>query len=271
MGRRWSQLSSIYNDPAEILEDYQNPKDGNLADVYRLRLGLPYVSKDDQLRKSDVYDCCAGDLMASTDSGPCAMGVDVGQTFHIVIGTRSSKRKHEILRVARCTTWGEIHDFARKFNVKSAVIDVAPYEDSAREFQKSEPYSIYLCRYNENSVQDVQFNQKTGIVSVNRTQIFDSTHRMVSDKEAILPRRCPEMEEFAKQLCNAYKILETNKRTGTSVYRYRGENEHYRNALNYFKLAANPKRLAQKKTRLEQFRRSSDDEKADNNYKRSKF
>jgi hypothetical protein len=96
-----------------------------------------------------------------------------------------------------------------------------------------------LCEYKENTPQGTIYNQNTGIVSVNRTEIFDLTHRMVTTPGMLtIPRFCDETKEFAKQMCGAFKVLEKNKKTGTSVYRYKGKNEHYRNALNYFILAA---------------------------------
>jgi hypothetical protein len=60
----------------------------------------------------------------------------------------------------------------------------------------------------------------------------------------ILPRYSPEIKEFAKQMCDAYKILDTNKKTGAKEYRYKGTIDHYRNALNYFLLAASRSRIA---------------------------
>ncbi len=43
-GYQWSQLTSSFNDPLDILHDLRNPPKNNLADVYRLQLGLPYIS-----------------------------------------------------------------------------------------------------------------------------------------------------------------------------------------------------------------------------------
>lgn len=269
IGRNWSQLSSAFNDPAEILEEFINPTDGNYGDVYRLRLGLPYISKEEQLRKIDVYRCCKNEIMPGSDNGPCAMGVDVGKIKHIVIGSRTGRNTYEILKVARVSKWSDIHDLAKRYGVRSAVIDIRPYEDEAREFQKAEPYLIYLCEYDYNTARDVAYNEKTKIVKVNRTQIFDASHRVISEEQVVLPRRCEEVEEFAAQLCNAYKIQETNKRTGTSVFRYKGRNEHYRNSLNYFLLAASPKKLAKKKSKLDRMRTQKAT--ANNNYKRSRF
>ena len=117
----------------------------------------------------------------------------------------------------------------------------------------------------------MNFNEKTGLVAANRTQIFDSTHRIITEKEILFPRRCPEIEEFTTQLCNPYKYLKQDKNRNTAVYRYEGKNDHFRNALNYFVLAAHPKRLAVKKTLLQRMLSRSMDHKSDNNYRRSKF
>ena len=248
-GYQHSQLTSIYNDPLEILHAFRNPPEGNLADVYRLRLGLPYIAAEDRLTKAQVLDCCNANPMSHYHQGPCAMGVDVGKIKHIVIGYRTGKDQYTIVKTAQLSEWQDIMDMAMRFNVKSAVVDIRPYEDSARKFQKEARFKTYLCEYKENAVNDYVYNDNTGIVSANRTQIFDATHRLTTTPgRLMIPRYDKDIEEFAKQMCGAFKVLETNKKTGTSVYRYKGKNEHYRNALNYFTLAARGGRIANKKT-----------------------
>jgi hypothetical protein len=69
---------------------------------------------------------------------------------------------------------------------------------------------------------------------------------MLTDGSIVLPAQCPEVEEFARQCCNTAKFEEKDKRNGTLTFRYRptgDEQEHYRNALNYFVLAAGRKVL----------------------------
>ena len=241
-GYRWSQLTSVFNDPAEILRDFREPPENNLADVYRLRLGLPYIAAEDRLTLADVYNCCNNDSMYPNHSGPCAMGVDVGIVKHIVIGIKINKDQYQILKVINfsgLSAWNEIHDLARRFNVKSAVIDIRPDMDIVRKFQADEPYPIFLCEYSNNPAYTRTWDIKRGIVKDYRTALFDATHRMVVTPGMLtIPRRSPEIEEFAKQMCNAYKLLETHKKTGAKEYRYKGDKEHYRNALNYFLLAA---------------------------------
>jgi len=249
-GYQWSHLTSSFNDPAEILENYTNPPKGNLDDVYRLRLGLAHVSQEDKLEISQVLECCNRDLMATSSGQATAMGVDVGKHgYHVIIGIRTGRDRFELLKVACVGDWPDIHDLARKFNVNSAVIDIRPYESAARMFQKSEPYRIFLCEYTENPTQESVWDNKTMLVRAYRTGIFDTTHRLISEHRLSIPRECPEIKEFAKQVCATAKVLEMNKRTGDSVYRYRKlGDEHYRNALNYFYLAASGGRIVSAKS-----------------------
>jgi hypothetical protein len=241
-GYRWSQLTSSFNDPLDILRAFENPPNGDPTDIYRLRLGLPYVSAEDKLAVATVLACCGGDLMRTGSRGPCAMGVDVGKMKHVVIGCRIDRERYEILRVAAVEKWEEIHDLAQRFNVRSAVIDIRPYEDEARAFQKAErSMRIFLCEYLDLGLGEPDFESELGLVKVNKTEIFDRTHRLIVNKHILLPRECPEVGEFARQVSSAAKVLEVNKRSGVGIYRYRpvGRNgDHFRNSLAYFVLAA---------------------------------
>jgi len=264
VGYLWSHLNSNFNDPAEVLDQFNNPPQGNLDDIYRLRLGLPHIDAESQLTTERIYECCGADVMPQHHTGPCAMGVDVGKIKHVVIGCKTAQERYEIIKVARVTGWNDIHDLARAYNVRSAVIDARPYEDEARSFQKAEPYRIFLCEYLDTSVVGVNYNVNTGIVKANRTEACDGTHRLIAEKRFKFPRRCPDIEEFAKQTCNLAKVLETNKRNGQAVYRYlppTSGGDHFRHALNYFVMATSGVAIARSA-----FSSYDEDETADNKY-----
>lgn len=246
-GYRWSQLTSVFNDPAEILDDFTNPPEGNLGDVYRLRLGLPYSAHDDKLRINDVLACCGPDCMPRTHNGPCAMGVDVGKTKHYVIGVRTGNDRYELIRIGTADNFNEIHDLARMYNVRSAVIDLRPYEDEVRSFQRQERYFVALCEYSDSLISETAWNEQNGTVKVHRTGIFDASHRLITNGQVTIPRQCPEVKEFARQCCNTARFQEKEKRGGTPIFRYKAigdKQEHYRSALNYFLLAAGSNRIA---------------------------
>ena len=238
-GYRWSCLTSPNNDPAEILADFVNPPQGNLADIYRLSLGLPYVATEDRLTIPQVYSRCGQSVMGMSDPGPCAFGLDVGKIKHLVIGKRTGRKNFQIVKVARLSDWDDISRMITKFNCTSGVIDARPYEDEARRFQKAHHLRIFLCEYSETTPVGTTWNPKTKMVKVNRTEICDATHNLVTqDGSLILPRRSPELDEFARQVCDPAKSQEINKKTKQVLYRYKGKEDHYRHALNYFLMAA---------------------------------
>ncbi len=244
-----SQLMTPFNDPAEILADYVDPPFGNLADVYRLRLGRPYSDKNEKLTQHVVLNNCGNEGPRVTHPGPCAMGVDVGKIKHVVIGIKTDSGKYEIIKTCKIPesthSWDDIYDLGEKYNVKSAVIDAAPYYDEARSFQRRVRYKTYLCQYSDTQITEYKFDENTGLVKVNRTELFDESHRVLSNGHAILPRQCPETEEFARQCCNCARFEEKDPRRGV-VFRYRptgDRQEHFRNAFNYFLLACSGHRI----------------------------
>lgn len=245
-GYQWNHLASVYHDPGRILRDFTDPPEGNLGDVYRLDLGLPYSSAEDKLQKDVVLRCCGNDIMPERHDGPCAMGVDVKKVKHIVIGTRTGRDRYEIHKVAEVQSFKDVHDLAKRYNVKSDVVDIRPYEDEARQYQKSSGHKTYLCEYTDSPLQEANFNDNTGVVKAYRTGIFDASHRIITDGQIRLPRRCKAVEDFAIGCCKCVKSKETNKRTGQIVYRYRktgDKQDDYRHALNYFLLAASGWRI----------------------------
>ena len=245
-GYQLSQLTSLRNDPAEILKDYNEPPEGNLSDVIRLRLGRPHIAAEDKLRPEDVYNCCGDNYTLNSHNGPCIMGLDCMKGKHLIIGARTGRDSYEIYKFSvifgqGMDSWNEIFDLCRKFNVKSGVIDIRPYEDAARAFQKRAKFPIWLCEYKETTPLGSIYNPNTGIVSVCRTEIMDASHRLiVTPGNLVLPRReTPNMGEFVKQVCSPFKVREVNKKTQQEIYRYRKSGEdHFRHSLNYFILAA---------------------------------
>ena len=243
-GYRWSQLTSpCPRDPSMILEDFINPPENNLADVYRIQLGLPFINAEDRLTTAQVFSRCGSSVMGIGDPGPCSFGLDVGKICYLVIGKRTGTKTHEIVKVARLPgdgDWHKIGEMIHSFNCKSGVIDIRPYEASARRFQQSLKMTVFLCEYSETTPIPRSFSLTTGIVKVNRTEILDDSHNLVAeDGKLVLPAvHHSEIKEFAKQVCNPAKVLETNKQTKRSVYRYRGTEDHYRHALGYYLLAA---------------------------------
>ena len=240
-----SQLNSMFVPLKMIMDAFENPPHGDLAEVYNSMLGMAYIASENHLTYDDIYNCAGAnnDLMSTWHDGPCAMGVDVGKELHCVIGIRPAQRQLKVLNVGRCGTFEDLHDVAKRFNVKSMVIDLKPETHKVRDFQRiNREFGVYLCDYQEFQRHGAAWNDKEKTVVVNRTEICDSSHDIVkSDGRLILPRRNSEIDEYAREMCNLVKVLAKDEDGKAKAYRYRPVGtkvDHYRHATNYFLLAA---------------------------------
>lgn len=243
VGWRISKLNTSYSDPTVILDQYENPPHGDLAEVMNSKLGRAYIPAENRLTEQEVYACCGEDPMLLHHDGPTCMGVDVGRKLHTVIAERSTRESLKVIWIGRLDHFNELHDVAKKFNVRSAVIDLRPEIRKVREFQRQENYAVFGCQYMESKVGAIQWDEKDWIVKVDRTEILDATHDLVVEPgKLLLPRRSEEINKFAVEMCNIAKILVEDPDTGLKVYRYKNlgssRPDHYRHALCYCLMAA---------------------------------
>lgn len=251
-----SQLNSVFVDPKTILDAYENPPNGNKAEVLNSKLGMAYIAAENQLTLNDVYNCCGPDPMLTRDAGPCAMGVDVGFDLNVVVGYRSSDRSLELCHLARVNSFNDLHDIAQRFNVKAAVIDMEPETRKAREWQGMERFPVYLCDYVRRAGSGIRWDEEKFLVQVNRTENCDAVHSLIADRGKMrIPRRSAEVDEYARQMTLIAKVLEEDPETGSREYRYRKlGDDHYYHATGYFWMAANRIGISQSVHQAEQQR-----------------
>jgi hypothetical protein len=235
-----SQLNSMYIDPGKILRLFENPPHGDLSEIMNSKLGRAYIAAENRLTPDLVWGCCSEDYMQTKADGPSYMGVDVGKTLHVVIGQRTTRKLMKITKVARVGAFSDLHDLARRFNVKCMVIDYKPEIRKVRELQNTERFPVYACDYVERKTGQAAWDENDMFVKVNRTEICDATHEAVINPGRLaLPKRNTEMKEYVKEMCNMAKTLIEDPITGGKEYRYRKLGaDHYRHATNYAYLAS---------------------------------
>lgn len=240
-----SQLNLMTVDPLSILKLFLNPPNGNIQEVYNSKLGMAYIAAENRLTPHDLWPLCSQDISPISHEGPTAMGVDVGNNFHVTIVDRPNDRQHRIVKICEVTSkkmddFTPLHDLARQYNVRACVIDFAPVQQKVRSFREAETYEVFGCIYQEHQRGPASWDVIDGIVRVNRTEVCDQTHDICMRKDAlIVPRRSPEIEKWVAQMCNLAKVLEEDKATGARDYHYRRLGpDHYRHSLNYAMLAA---------------------------------
>jgi hypothetical protein len=235
-----SQLNSTYVDPTHVLNKYEDPPYGDLSEVMNSTLGRAYIPAENRLMPSEVYGRCGSEPMLTKHEGPTCMGVDVGRVLHVVIAQRTTRNTLKVLKVGRYDSFRDLHDLARDFGVKSAVIDLFPEKRKVVEFQKSESFSVFGCNYVETRTGQIAWDEKESIIKGNRTEICDMSHELVSSPSGlVLPRRNREIDQFVREVCNIAKVLDEDSDTGARVFRYKKLGaDHYRHALNYALLAS---------------------------------
>ena len=126
----------------------------------------------------------------------------------------------------------------RNLNVSLCVVDAFPETRNARAFAERHRGKVYLNYYNVHQKGSSAWNEKELIVSCNRTESLDSSHKEIMDQSIILPKECEIIREFAKHLHNVAKKLEEDEETGSKRYVYvKLGTDHFRHAFNYETMA----------------------------------
>jgi hypothetical protein len=231
-GYHYSQLFSHFVDPGEILTKFRTTT--NLADFYNLKIGVAYVEAENRLSVQDVLRLCGSDGMSTWDDGLCSMGVDQGKSLHVVIGRAHSGDRDPILHIGIYKEWEELDRLMRNFRVKRCVVDALPETRNARAFAMRHKGLVYLNYYNEHQKGFYAWNEKEMIVTCNRTESLDASHKDITSERVVLPKECDVVKVFAEHMHNVAKKLEEDEETGSKRYVYvKLGPDHFRHAFNY--------------------------------------
>jgi hypothetical protein len=162
------------------------------------------------------------------------MGVDQGKDLHVVIGKRVFGKSGKIIHLGVYRDWEELDRLMKIFHINRCVVDALPETRNARAFAERSRGKVYLNYYNEHQKGHYAWNQKELIVSCNRTESLDASHREIMDQAIILPKECEITQTFAEHLHNVAKRLEEDEETGSKRYVYvKLGPDHFRHAFNY--------------------------------------
>jgi hypothetical protein len=235
-GYSYSQLFSHFVNPADILHQFRTTN--NLTEFYNLKLGMAYVESTNRLTVQEVLSLCGDEGIASSDPGPCSMGVDQGKLLHVVIGRREWQRAGKILHIGEYQAWEELDRLMKNFNVSRCVTDALPETRNARAFAERHKGKVFLSYYSEHQKSGSKWNEGDLTVHSNRTESMDASQVEIQKSRITLPRECDILREFAEHCANTAKKLEEDEETGSKRYVYvKLGPDHFRHALNYEAMA----------------------------------
>lgn len=232
-GRQFSQLFSQYVPPEDILDQFLNTRDKQA--FYNYKIGQPYVEAENRLSVEEVLALAKGPENASSDRGPCWMGVDQGpSTLHVTIGKSHPDR---IVHVGGHPDWSDLDRLMKAFRVSMCVVDAQPERRNAKAFAERHPGKVFLCFYSDHQKGGYVWSESKQHVTANRTESLDESQDAIRSGTVILPGKCEAVEEFAAQCHNVARTLE-EKEDGSSRYVYvKLGADHYAHSFNYAVMA----------------------------------
>ena len=247
-----SQLCSPTVPTRKIFDEYNDPMHDN-REFFNSRLGLGYADIEDVLDEPTLEAVMGQDPKRFSAQGPCWMGVDVGKhDLHWMVGERRSETHLETLAYGVAHEMGEIHDLSERFNVCCGVIDAMAETRVVREFLATHG-GWYGCHYSDAQRTGYDFSAVQQRVAVNRTEILDHSHRQITQRRAIFPRKDSDWPEFVKHMTNIARTTIRDGQTGIPKTRWilRGaKRDHWRHAWAYGVLAAEQTPIATRARRI---------------------
>lgn len=236
-----SHLNNIFTDPREILDTYEKlewMKPYEVTQFWNLVMGMGHVSAENRLTIQQVFDLCSNEGITNKDPGPCYMGVDQGNDLHVVIGKRSFQKAGRLVHLGIYRNWEDLDPLMKYFQVSRCVVDALPETRNARAFAERHRGKVYLNYYNQHQKGSYAWNEKELIVSCNRSESLDASHKEIMDQAVILPKQCEIVQKFAQHMHNVAKKLEEDEETGSKRYVYvKLGPDHFRHAFNYEAIA----------------------------------
>jgi len=176
-----------------------------------------------------------------------SMGVDVGSVLNVVISKQKINEQGDTIResilIIAVKFFEEIKDLAIRFDVNTLVIDSMPETRKCQELRDwglENGINVWLCRfYPTPRIASQKYGRKLDwrkrIVTVDRTQIMDTTFDEYKTNERIIPIDSNTILGFYAQMKAPVRIIDQNK--SRIIWHEGNAPDHFRFADVYDRIA----------------------------------
>lgn len=208
-------------------------------DFINNELGLPFAGEEDQITKADIDACEDGRFNLNVRDTYTTAGVDQGGNELFVVILKPVKDKLIVtyvdhLKGANC--WRELSVITQQLGVVRGIIDALPDSFKANEFVKEWPKKFFANYYNDNQLENVIFQPKKNMTTINRNLSFDLMGSYIRTKRYVLPIS-EKLSEFKHQLTSLIRVKVQDGDNIKYVYK-KVRMDHFANALNYATMAS---------------------------------
>lgn len=157
-------------------------------------LGQSYTANNARLSDAQVEACFSNimDIPKVDTSRPCWLGIDVGQTCHLILSQGETLNRQEtilFLSIPIDNLYAEVENILATYNVKGGGVDRHPYTPSANALRDLSNGVIMPIEYRGmkdlNLVKDQLDPDMITHAQVNRTSIIDDAFNMVKSQKVL--------------------------------------------------------------------------------------
>ena len=240
-----NQMYSFIRSPEDIARAWLEGliKKSAEQEFFNSRLGLPFVAEGTYV-KAEHLQKIIGTYASGPQKGLVGMGVDIGRNRHHVViqlwgvdrfGSDVNMRtKSKILLIKVVTSFDELAQLMREFQVRMAVFDSAPEYHKTHDFAIKFAPHVKLCTYNTNRASKALLKIPDPMIpeiTVHRTLWIETALSRIIEGRTELPKDYPD--EFELNLQSIFKRYgEDQHGNDVSWYESNGD-DHFAHALTY--------------------------------------
>jgi hypothetical protein len=227
---------------------------GNTAKIstfYTSVLGMPFEFSGARIT-TEMLSLCQEEYELDYGGGDhyrdetVSMGVDVGSLLHVTISIAKVKGDQIVRKtvlIMTCRSFEELQDLIIRYHVNCCVIDSMPETRKAQELRDwaiMNGVYVWLCRFFPTPrVASQKYGRKLSwkdkVITVDRTQIMDTTFDEFRNQERILPIDCNTILGYFEQMKAPVRVLDQNK--SRIIWAEGSAADHFRFSDVYDKLA----------------------------------
>ena len=226
-----SQLQVPYVTAGRIIDQFE---ESTLDFFYNFVLGKAYQQADLQLDRTVVLRNLTPTPAIEQN---VAIGVDVGKTKHLTIGTPTG-----IFKTVTCTEWDDVEYWFNRYNAVM-VIDSMPDFTIPSRLVKKYPGRVFMAVYadDKRGLGTVRWGEgdKRGMVYIDRTRAFDHVVQELTANKFKYHGQPEDYDEYIRHWGNVFRVVERNH-AGHDVARWvetQGRPDHFPHSHVYFRAA----------------------------------
>lgn len=239
-------LSKLFSAQANLMSTIralQTADESKRKEAFNQDLGEPYTPQGGGLTDQALDACRREYAPGARANERTVMGVDVGRVLHFVIRGPADATTGErpLRRAGEAASFDEVGRLIRAFNVGVCVMDALPETHAARKFQgevnagrRGTVWLAYYSSFEGTRHEDIgQWNDKEGIVTLDRTRAMDEMMARFTDGKNALPATMRSNVDYYEHLKASVRVTE-RKRDGNLAARYvESGPDHYAHAETY--------------------------------------